>query len=116
MLSQSAFVVRIMLGETRGWGAQFRGERRVQTAVIARAFVIHTLIGIGAAVAIDHWFEASLWWFVPLLTGPIIAIPLVRLTSSTTVGRAAKRARLFVTPAETGRIAIVDRVKELAAA
>jgi membrane glycosyltransferase len=116
MLSQSAFVVRIMLGETKGWGAQFRGERRVRTAVIARAFAVHTLVGIGAAFAIHAWLPASLWWFVPLLAGPILSIPLVRLTSSTAAGLAARRAGLFVTPAETGRIAVVDRVRALTAA
>lgn len=113
MLSQSAFVVRIMLGETKGWGAQFRGDRRVQTAIIARAFAVHTAIGIAAAVAICFWFPASLWWFVPLLAGPILSIPLVRLTSSISAGVAARRSGLFVTPAETGRIAIVDRMRAL---
>jgi membrane glycosyltransferase len=116
MLSQSAFVVRIMLGETKGWGAQFRGERRVRTSVIARAFAVHTLIGIGSAIAIHEWLPASLWWFVPLLAGPILSIPLVRLTSSTSAGIAARRLGLFVTPAETGQVAVVDRVRALMAA
>lgn len=115
MLSQSAFVVRIMLGETKGWGAQFRGDRRVSSLVIARAFAVHTIIGVGTAAAIYEWVPASLWWFVPLLAGPILAIPLVRLTSSISAGIAARRLGLFVTPAEMGRIAVVDRVRELMA-
>ncbi len=115
MLSQSAFVVRIMLGETKGWWSQFRGERLVHTLTIARAFAVHTLVAIAAAVAIYEWVPATLWWFVPLFAGPILAIPLVRLTSSTTAGRTAFRLGLFVTPAECGRVAIVDRVRELAA-
>lgn len=116
MLSQSAFVVRIMLGETKGWGAQFRGERRIRTVVIARAFAVHTLIGIAAAVAIHQWLPASLWWFVPLLAGPVLSIPLVRLTSSTSAGLAARRMGLFITPGEVGRIGVVDRVRSLMAA
>jgi membrane glycosyltransferase len=116
MLSQSAFVIRIMLGETKGWGGQFRGERRVKTLVIARAFALHTIIGLGAAVAIYEWVPATLWWFVPLLAGPIFSIPLVRLTSSTNAGLATRRWRLFLTPAETGRVAVVDRVRALMAA
>jgi membrane glycosyltransferase len=115
MLSQSAFVVRIMLGETKGWGSQFRGQRRVHILTIARAFAVHTLVAIGAAVVIYEWVPATLWWFVPLLAGPILAIPLVRLTSSTAAGRAAFRLGLFVTPAECGRIPIVDRVRALSA-
>ena len=116
MLSQSAFVVRILLGETKGWGGQFRSERRVQTVTIARVFGLHTVIGIGAGLAIYYWVPASLWWFVPLLAGPILSVPLVRLTSSTAAGVAARQAKLFVTPAETGRIAVVDRMRALLAA
>lgn len=115
MLSQSAFVVRIMLGETKGWGSQFRGERRVHTLTIARAFAVHTIVAIAAALAIYEWVPATLWWFGPLFAGPILAIPLVRLTSSTTAGRAAFRLGLFVTPAECGRIPIVDRIRALSA-
>jgi membrane glycosyltransferase len=116
ILSQSAFVVRIMLGETQGWGGQFRGDRTVETLVIARAFAVHTAVGVAAAVAIYEWFPASLWLFVPLLAGPILSIPLVRLTSSIAMGLAARRIGLFVTPAETGRVAVADRVRALMAA
>jgi membrane glycosyltransferase len=66
-------------------------------------------------VAIFVWVPATLWWFLPLLCGPILAIPLVRLTSSTTAGRIARRLGLFVSPSETGRVPIVDRVRALSA-
>lgn len=113
MLSQSAFVVRIMLGETQGWGAQFRDERRLRTLTIARAFVVHTLVGIGTAAVIYFYVPATLWWFVPLLAGPILSIPLVRFTSSGAAGRVARRFRLFIIPAETGRVQIVQEVQAL---
>jgi len=113
MLSQSAFVVRIMLGETQGWGAQFRDERRLCTLTIARAFVVHTAVGIGAAAVIYFYVPATLWWFVPLLAGPIFSIPLVRFTSSVTAGQVARRLHLFVIPAETGRVEIVQEVRAL---
>lgn len=111
MLSQSAFVVRILLGETKGWGAQFRDERRLSTAVIARAFAFHTLIGIGAAVALYLFLPDSIWWFVPLLVGPIVSIVLVRITSSVRAGLIFKKLGLFVIPAETGQVPIVEEVR-----
>lgn len=114
MLSQSSFVVRILLGETKGWGSQFRGERRLNTLTIARAFAMHTLVAVAAAIMIHEWVPATLWWFVPLLAGPIFATPLVRLTSSSTAGRIALRLGLFVTPAERGLVPIVNRVRRLA--
>ncbi len=115
MLSQSSFVLRILLGETKGWGSQFRGGRRLHVLTVARAFAAHTLIGLGAAAAIYEWVPATLWWFVPLLAGPILSIPLVWLTGSERAGRIALRIGLFVTPAELGRVPIVDQVRNRAA-
>jgi membrane glycosyltransferase len=71
------------------------------------------LIAITAAVVIHECVPAPIWWFIPLLAGPILAIPLVRLTSSTRAGEAALRCGLFVTPAERGLLPIVDRVRAL---
>ncbi|GAA0536078.1 membrane glycosyltransferase [Rhizomicrobium palustre] len=111
MLSQSAFVVRILMGETQGWGAQFRDERRVRTLTIARAFWVHTLIGLCAGAAIYVFLPGTIWWFTPLLVGPILSIPLVRLTSSVNAGIAARRLGLFLSPSETGRIPIAEALR-----
>jgi membrane glycosyltransferase len=115
MLSQSTFVLRILMGETRGWGSQFRGGRRLHTFTVVRAFALHTAVGLGAGLAIYEWVPVTLWWFVPLLAGPILSIPLVRLTSSVSAGRLALRLGLFVTPSECGRVPIVDQVRHRAA-
>jgi membrane glycosyltransferase len=111
MLSQSAFVVRILLGETQGWGSQHRAERRMQLPVIAQAFAAHTFIGIAATIAVYKFLPVSLWLFLPLFVGPIFSIPLVWLTSSAAAGRGTRRLGLFITPDERGLIPIVDRVR-----
>jgi membrane glycosyltransferase len=111
MLSQSAFVIRILLGETKGWGVQRRAERRMKWPVIARAFAAHTFVGVGAGLVVYRVLPISLWLFLPLVAGPVVAIPLVRITSSVTAGRLARGLGLFVTPGELGRIPIVDRVR-----
>lgn len=115
MLSQSAFVVRILAGETKGWGAQFRGDRRLDIATIAQVFGLHTVIGLAAGAAIAIWVPQTLVWFLPVLAGPVLAIPLVWLTSSQSAGRRARHARLFLTPAECGLVPVADRVRGLLA-
>jgi membrane glycosyltransferase len=111
MLSQSAFVVRIMLGEARGWGGQQRDEHRLRIRTIVRAFGLHTVLAISVGLLIYRFLPDSFEWFIPLLVGPALAIPLVKLTSSSRAGRWALRRGIFVTPSELGCIPIVNRVR-----
>jgi membrane glycosyltransferase len=113
MLSQSTFVVQIILGETTGWGAQLRDEHHLQTRTIVRTFGAHTVVGISATAAILYWAPGTVLWFAPLLIGPILAIPLTRFTSSVMAGQVARRLGLFAIPAECGKVPIVARLQVL---
>ncbi|MDE2182111.1 MAG: glucans biosynthesis glucosyltransferase MdoH [Alphaproteobacteria bacterium] len=111
MLSQSGFVVRILLGETKGWGVQRRDAGGLGWRLIARVFAVHTLIAVIGCIVVYLLLPGCIWWFVLLFAGPAMAIPFVSLTSSTAVGRWTSRHGLFMTAEDAGRIEIVKRVK-----
>ena len=100
MLSHSWFVCNIMMGISSGWGTQQRQDRRLPLAFVARGYWLHTLIGVAAAIILFRYAPLSFGWFVPLLAGLIFSIPLVYLTSSSTLGRASQQAGLFLVPSE----------------
>lgn len=110
MLSQTVFVFNILLGEAKGWGNQQRTEHRPAWSIIARTFGMHTAVAISAGALIYEYVPGSLWWFSPLLVGPLLAIPFAGITSSRRIGQWAMRHGLFLVPCETGRVPIVERV------
>ncbi len=112
MLSQTAYVVKIALGEVGGWGVQVRNEIRTSLAAVARAFRVHTLVAAIAGCALAIAMPTSIWWFIPVLAGPLLSIPIAFVTSSSSAGRYALLFGLFVTPAEVECVPIVSRVRQ----
>jgi membrane glycosyltransferase len=114
MLQHSWYVLTIMLGISTGWGSQARDDRALPLAFVIRAFATHTFIGIAATVVL--WETGAFGWYVPLLAGLWLAIPLVFFTSSPLLGRASRNEGFFLTPHETCGLTVLDRAHELAAA
>jgi len=114
MLQHSWYVLTIVLGISTGWGSQARDDRALPLDFVAKAFAPHTLIGIVATIVL--WRTGAFGWYVPLLAGLWLAIPLVQLTSSPLLGRAARNDGLFLTPVETRGLKVLERAHALAAA
>jgi membrane glycosyltransferase len=115
MLSHSGFVLSILAGRTAGWANQQRDDHVLPLSFVMRLFALHTALGVTAAAVLYWYVPNSLGWFVPLLAGLVLAIPLVYLTSSAPLGRYARKLGLFRIPAEAGDVRIATRVHELAA-
>ncbi len=111
MLSQSAAVAKILSGEVGGWGVQIRHEIGASLGAVTRAFRVHTLVAVAATGAVVIALPDCAWWFVPVLAGPLLSIPIAFISSSSSVGRYALLSGLFVTPAEVGHVPIVARVR-----
>ena len=73
----------------------------------------HTLIGALSGYALYRFAPLSLGWFVPLLLGLVLSIPLVWITSSPKLGASLVRDRLFLTPSETQVIPVLKRAHQL---
>jgi membrane glycosyltransferase len=114
MLQHSWYVLTIVLGISTGWGSQARDDRALPLAYVIRGFLAHTVIGIAATVIL--WKTGAFGWYVPLLAGLWLAIPLVFFTSSPLLGRASRHEGFFLIPAESRGLGVLDRAHVLAAA
>jgi membrane glycosyltransferase len=115
MLSHSWFLLNILLGRATGWTEQARSDRALPFWFVVRNFWAHTLIGAAATYALYRFAPESLPWFLPLLIGLILAVPLVEATSSLRLGEALARARTFLVPSETIVIPVLKRAGQLLA-
>ncbi len=112
MLQHSWYVLSILLGISTGWSSQHRGDRALPLAFVAKGFAAHTVIGIIATAIL--WHTGTFGWYVPLLAGLWLAIPVVLVSSSPLLGRWTRAESLFLTPAETRGLRVLDRAHALA--
>jgi membrane glycosyltransferase len=115
MLQHSWYVLSILVGMATGWNAQTRADRALPLGLVARKFAPHTLAGAVAGFLLYRYVPLDLDWFIPLLAGPLLAIPVVVLSSSPLLGRLAREDRLFLVPSETLGSRVVARAHALAA-
>jgi len=114
MLQHSWYVVSILMGLATGWNAQTRSDHALPLGLVARIFAIHTGIGLAATFLLWRYAPGSFDWFVPLLAGLWLAIPLVALSSSPRLGLATRREGLFLVPSETHGLKVLNRAHALA--
>jgi membrane glycosyltransferase len=114
MLQQSWYVAMIVMGISTGWPAQQRQDRPLPLGFVVRHFALHMLIGLGAGWLLWRAMPHGFGWFVPLLAGMVLAIPLVYLTSSLELGMWFRRRGLFVTPSESAPPPLLVRAHDLA--
>jgi len=114
MLQHSWFVFTIMIGMATGWNAQTRDDRALPLGLVARRFGPHTFIGIAVAFLLSRYAHDSFNWFLPLLAGLWLAIPLVLVSSSPFLGEFTREDRLFLVPSETRGSKVLSRAHALA--
>ncbi|MFO1249431.1 MAG: glucans biosynthesis glucosyltransferase MdoH [Alphaproteobacteria bacterium] len=111
MLQHSWYVVTIVAGMATGWNAQARTDRALPWTLVAHRFAPHTVIGLVATVIL--WNAAPFNWYLPLLIGLWLAIPLVVISSSPFLGMASRREGLFLVPSETHGSKVLGRAHAL---
>jgi membrane glycosyltransferase len=113
MLSQTGFVFGILMGRNAGWNSQQRSEASSAWSVLVRRFLPHTVLGLLAAGLVWRFLPQYAWWLLPVLVGPVLAIPLAALTESVRAGQLMRRFGLFGAPWEAGAVPLVQRVHRL---
>jgi membrane glycosyltransferase len=114
MLQHSWFVFGIMIGMATGWNTQTRDDRALPLALVARRFGPHTVIGLALTFLLSRYAHDSFNWFLPLLAGLWLAIPLVLVSSSPFLGEFTRRDHLFLVPSETRGSKVLSRAHALA--
>ena len=64
---------------------------------------VQTLIGLAAGVVAYIYIPNYFWWFVPVVGGVLLSIPLSMLSSSVHLGHVTRGMGLFLTPEERQR-------------
>jgi membrane glycosyltransferase len=101
MLWHSQFVASSLFLIGVHWGPQKRSAHGVTWSEAIRQHWGHVLIGLVWGAAIWRLDQPTFWWFVPVVAGMVLSIPLSVLTSRLSVGEKARQAGLFLTPEET---------------
>lgn len=112
MLFQSTFVVSILAGRSVCWAPQQRDDGETSWREATAAHGMHTLIGLAVAVLGYVFIPEFFFWLTPVLAGPILSIPLSRLTSRVDLGRRLKNRGLFLTPCETQPPRVLEMLKK----
>jgi membrane glycosyltransferase len=101
MLWHSKFVATILLGIGVHWGPQKRTADGVAWSEAFRQHRGHMLVALGWGTAV--WFidPRTFWWFVPVIVGMLVSVPLSVFTSRASWGAHTRRSGLFVTPEES---------------
>jgi membrane glycosyltransferase len=124
MLWHSKFVATILLGMGVHWGPQKRTADGVAWSQAIRQHWGHTLVGLLWGVGVWRLDPFTFWWFVPVMAGMVLSIPLSVWTSRSRWGKRARDLGLLLTPEETSpppelaglraRMAQLDAVGETA--
>jgi membrane glycosyltransferase len=114
MLQHSWFVFSILIGMATGWNAQTRADRSLPLGLVIRKFAPHTIIGLAATFLLLRYAPDSFDWFLPLLAGLWLAIPLVAVTSSPLLGKLTRDEHLFLIPSEVRGSRVLSRAHALA--
>ena len=101
MLWHTRFVVTNLLGMSTGWPAQKRAAAEgTPWLYAARRHWGHALIGLAWGTVMWLLDPTLFFWFLPVLAGMTLAIPVSVLTSRAKLGLRAKQVGLFLTPEE----------------
>jgi membrane glycosyltransferase len=115
MLQHSWYVFSLLMGMSTGWNPQTRTDRALPLGLVTRKFAPHTVIGAIATVLLWRYAPDNFNWFLPLLAGLLLSIPLVYLSSSPLLGEVAREDHLFLVPSESRGLRVMDRAHALAA-
>ncbi len=116
MLFHSAFVLSILRGAGVNWGTQKRGADGTAWATAFRAHWGHTLTGLVWGMVAWKLGSAYFWWFVPVLLGMVVSIPVSVFLSRRSWGQKLRGLGLFLTPEETAPPPEITQIHERLAA
>ena len=102
MLFYTRFVLASFRGIPAKWGRQIRSDDEGPRWSVWLAFHWqNTLLALAALYWVAWLNPALLPWLIPVFIGPLVALPLSKITASARLGRAAKVRGWFLTPVET---------------
>jgi membrane glycosyltransferase len=100
MLFHTQFVLAALTGWSIHWNSPSREDAETTWSEATRRHGVHTLVGLVWAAGVYWLAPAYLWWLAPVAGALALSIPVSVYSSRVSLGRALRRARLFLIPEE----------------
>merc|ERR1712146_230880 len=110
MFYHSYFVISVFAGISVKWEAQAREGSMVPWMDSLKRSKVATIVALAWGTATFIYTPALFIWLLPVLIGLVLA-PLIRITSSLGLGRAAMRGGIFVIQDEINECRALKRVR-----
>ena len=107
------FVVSVLLGFKVSWDAQDREGRLLSWSESFTRTLRTTIIAILWGYMTFTYAPVFFWWLMPILTGLVLAAPIVRYSSSLKLGAMCRAHRIFVSPDETNEDPVLTDLRHL---
>ena len=101
MLFHSGFVLTILLGRPTPWLSPSRQDSATSWREAFRRHALATLAMGASGVALYYFLPDFFYWMLPVLLGPVLAIPISVYSSRRALGGWARQRRLFLTAEES---------------
>ena len=113
MAFHAYFVVSVFLGFKVNWDAQDREGRLLTWGESFARTLKTTIVALIWGYMTFTYAPIFFWWLMPILTGLVLAAPIVRYSSSLELGERCRRHRIFVSPFETNEDPVLTELKRL---
>jgi len=113
MAFHAYFVVSVLLGFKVNWDAQDREGRLLSWSESFARTWRTTIVALLWGYMTFTYAPIFFWWLMPILTGLVLAAPIVRYSSSLTLGEDCRKHSIFVSPDETNEDPVLADLKRL---
>lgn len=113
MAFHAYFVVSVLLGFKVNWDAQDREGRLLSWSESFARTWRTTIVALLWGYMTFTYAPIFFWWLMPILTGLTLAAPIVRYSSSLTLGEDCRKHSIFVSPDETNEDPVLTDLKRL---
>ncbi len=115
MAYHAYFVISVLLGFKVNWDSQDREGRLLPWGECFARTSRMTLAALAWGALTYEYAPVFFWWLMPVLTGLVLAAPIVRYSSSLDLGRSTREHKIFLSPDETHDDPVLTHLKELLA-
>jgi membrane glycosyltransferase len=115
MIYHAYFVISVFLGFKVNWDSQDREGRLLPWGECFARTSKMTTVALAWGIMTYVYAPIFFWWLLPVLTGLVLAAPLVRYSSSLDWGRGTRNHKIFLSPDETSEDPVLTHLNELLA-
>jgi membrane glycosyltransferase len=111
MWFHSKFVLTTLLGRQIRWGPQRRADDRTRWSEALRFHSISTALGVVWIAAVWWLHPEFSWWVLPVPLSLVLSAPVSVYSSYASLGRGARRCRLFLIPEEISQPDVISELQ-----